>query len=115
MSQGLSVTIVIFCVSFVAGYDKDELDEKADWKVMIKKLNELQNTVNNQNARISFLEKKSTVPETEILDDLKDMVNRQKEQILNLEKKYQDLQATITAQAKENERQTKLSYDQLVK
>lgn len=115
MLTGFSIIIVIFCGSLVVGYDVEGLDEKPDWKTVIKKLNELQNTVNTQNARISFLEKRNTKPEMEALNDLEGIVNRQRKRISALEKKYQDLQSTITARAKESATQTKLSYDQLTK
>ncbi|XP_062591678.1 uncharacterized protein LOC134253181 [Saccostrea cucullata] len=72
-------------------------------------LNDLQNTINIQNERISLLEKQRDMPNMGSLEELQRIVTAQNKRISSLERRVYDLEEIIISQSKASESQANIT------
>ncbi|XP_062601954.1 uncharacterized protein LOC134263581 [Saccostrea cucullata] len=76
-----------------------------NWRSVVNILNDLQNTINIQNERISLLEKQRDMPNMGSFEELQRIIITQNKRISSLERQVNDLEETIISQSRASESQ----------
>ena len=85
----------------VFAQSNENWDDGPNWKIAVKKIEELEKLVKIQEERISILEKGSTLSELRSIAELQETVQIQNYRIAKLETRISELEAMVTDQEPE--------------
>ena len=85
----------------VFAQSNENWDDGPNWKMAVKKIEELEKLVKIQDERISILEKGSTLSELRSIAELQETIQIQNNRIVKLETRISELEAMVTDQETE--------------
>lgn len=92
------VFLILNCFTQSFAETSEILNDNPEWKLALKKIEELQKTVKIQNDRIAMLEMQSRESSNLALTDLQNTIKHQSDQITKLEARIQDFETILTTE-----------------